>query len=684
MTLFGGKIQEIYEKYGLKCVYPPIYLLCFLFNFITSVGMTYPAMDPNELGVIAVAQYFAGKSWAGIMVSVDYYYGFLQGLIYTPVMLLFNSPEVQYTAILVINALLISFVPLLAISISKRSGVEKFWKMAVIAFVSGGYCCYFAHSKFAWSETVTILIPWVILRLLLGLSEQKNKPKAHLLSILTGILCGIAFGAHVRLITVPVTVILIIIFERLVYNKKSVLLPSFIPSLIVFLGLSLFVTHILQTELWRCSDPSKLNNTLSNLISVLGTEIKDGGERFVQTVFGQLYYFITSTWGLGALALCLFGTVTYRTVKQKLSGTRHTYSRNISVTGLFAFLNAVFAVVCGTLYRFHTDGFYTYQDNVLFGRFLDSVIPFALIFVLAILFTSSIKLNKILGAAAICGAVYLVFFVVTVPVILECDATRIAPILALYPLRIGAAGAELLNLNSLLLTVSAVFCVLAVFVVVISCTKKYRSAVISVMICGLTVYSLIFISGTYLPMCRNESVAKNEAVADLSESVYNQNGAPPLTLYNINRHDALMLQFLNTNISVRITYDIETIPENCFVAVKKEEDVEALLNSRTPFLLVSGNDKLKLYAYGERAVAYMRSQNPEGEESENIPLITTEATTTTPPEVTTTPPETTTTTTRRTSFTTERTPIISTYDVPEVITSHVDDIGDEYEWADIE
>lgn len=646
--------------------------------------MTYPAMDPNELGVIAVAQYFAGKSWAGIMVSVDYYYGFLQGLIYTPVMFLFNSPEVQYTAILVVNALLISLVPLLAISISKRAGVEKFWKMAVIAFVSGEYCCYFAHSKFAWSETITILLPWIILRLLLGLSEQKKKPKAHLLSVLTGILCGLAFGAHVRLVALPVIIIIIIVFERLVYNKKSVLLPSFIPSLIISLGFSLYVTRVLQTELWRCTDPSKLNNTLSNLISVLKTETENSGQRFIQTVFGQLYYFITSTWGLGALALCLFGAVIYHTVKQKLSGVRQSYPINISFIGLFAFLNAFFAIISGTLYRFHTDGFYTYQDNVLFGRFLDSVIPFSLIFVLILLFTSSIKLNKILGSAIICGVVYLVFFVVTVPVILECDATRIAPILALYPLRIGAAGAELLNFNSLSLTVSAVFCVLAVFVVVISCTKKYRSAVIAVMICGLTVYSLAFISGTYLPMCRNESVAKNKAVADLSESVYNQNGAPPLTLYNINRHDALMLQFLNTNISVRITYDIETIPENCFVAVKKDEDVNALLNSHTSFLLVSGNDKLKLYAYGERAVAYMRSQDSEGDDSVDTPLITTESTTDVTPEESTAPPETSVTSTRRTSFTTERTPIISTYNVPEVVTSHVDDIGDEYEWADIE
>ncbi len=674
--MIGGKVQEIYEKYGLKCVYPPIYLLFFLFNFLSSLGMSYPAMDPNELGVISVAHFLTGKNWAGIMVSVDYYYGFLQGALYVPAVLLFNNPAAQYTAISFTNALLISFIPLLAISISKKAGITSFWKMAVIAFISGGYCCYFAHSKFAWSETVTILLPWLLLRLILGLGDQKKKTRAHFMSVLVGVICGIGYGAHVRLVFLPLIVVAVIVYERLVYGKKSVLLPSFIPSYLITMGGTLWVTYILQTNLWRCGDAALLNNTLSNLFANLNKG-EGSGMRFVQTLFGQLYYFLTSTWGFGALSFCLFGAVMISTVKKKAAKETQSYSMGVATISVFAFLISALTMLAGTMYRFNADGFYTYQDNVIFGRFLDSVIPFALIFVMTVLFTTSIRLNKIVGAAAICSLVYLVFFTVTAPVMLECASTRIAPILALYPLRIGAAGAELLNFDALTLTVSAVFCVLAVFVVVISCTKKNRSVIISVIISGLTVYSLIFISGTYLPMCREESVAKNQAVVNLSESVYNQNGAPPLTLYNLNRHDALMLQYLNTELNVRITYDIETIPENCFVAVKESEDVSALLNSRTPFLLVAENEKLKLYAYGDRAVAYMRSQNVEDEQPADEPLITTTAETT-PTETTTV------TTTSRTSFTTERTPIISTYVPPEVVTVHEDEFGEEAEWVEIE
>ena len=252
--------------------------------------------------------------------------------------------------------------------------------------------------------------------------------------------------------------------------------------------------------------------------------------------------------------------------------------------------------------------------------------------------------------------------------ILESGMTRIAPDLALYPLRIGAASDELLSFDSLLLTASVTFCVMALFIVVISCTKKYRSLILSGILLGITVYSAVFIQAEYLPMCRNESESKNSAIADISESVYNQVGAPPVTAYK------LMLQFLNRDITVRITYDIENIPENCYLAVKAGEDVSALANSRRPFLLVNENKELKLYAYGERAVAYMRSQNiGENEDTQEtlIPEKTTAPQTTAPQSV-------------PTERTTERTPMISTYTTPAVITVPAEEFNSDDEWASIE
>jgi hypothetical protein len=297
------------------------------------------------------------------------------------------------------------------------------------------------------------------------------------------------------------------------------------------------------------------------------------------------------------------------------------------------------------------------------------------------LFTHSISVNKILGAGAILGIIYTAFIITAVPVILELSSTRIAPVLGLYPLRIGAASRELLNFESLLLTMSMTFCVMGVLLVVISCTKKYRSIIISTLMTTITVYSLVFISVVYLPICAVESVEKNESVEKLSEMVFNKPGAPAVTAFNISRHDALMLQFLNRNVSVKMTYDIESVPENSFLVVNTNEDVSALENSRTPFLLVAESGDLRLYAYGERASAYMVSQDIGEEELESeketlMPEKTVTSAESPEPEVTTTPEASTTTT--------ERTPIVSTYTVPSVITMPADSLDDEDNWAVIE
>ena len=111
----------------------------FILNIIGGLGMSFPAVDPNELSVIAVADLFAGRSWAGVMVSVDYYYGFLQGLIYTPVILIFEDPSVQYSAMLGINAMLISTVPLIAYYLAYRMRTGKIWKCIITAFDSKKY-----------------------------------------------------------------------------------------------------------------------------------------------------------------------------------------------------------------------------------------------------------------------------------------------------------------------------------------------------------------------------------------------------------------------------------------------------------------------------------------------------------------------------------------------------------------
>lgn len=655
----------------------------FILNIIGGLGMSFPAVDPNELSVIAVADLFAGRSWAGVMVSVDYYYGFLQGLIYTPVILIFEDPSVQYSAMLGINAMLISTVPLIAYYLAYRMRTGKIWKCIITAFAAGGYCCYFAHTKFAWTETVSIVLPWFIIRLVFSCADCRSKTSRFFMSLLTGFVCGISLAAHIRLSAVVLAVIAALVLERILFGKKLVNPFAFFIALIPAIAGVLAVSTVIQRVLWCAEDPALLKNTLFDFMNTFAENFSgDGLKRMTETLCAQLYYYAATTWGLGAVSFCLFAAVISACIKHKHRKEPQTYELELSVFAFFSVLSVLFTIVFSTMYRFSSDGYGVYQDTMMFGRFIDGIVPFALVFVLIMLFTHSISMNKILGAAAVLGVIYIAFIGTAVPVILRSESTRIAPVLGLYPLRVGAASRELLNFDSLLLTMSMTFCVMGVLLVVISCTKKYRSIIISALMTMITVYSLVFISVVYLPICRTESVEKNRSVSELSSHVYNQNGAPAVTAYNISRHDALMLQFLNRNITVKVTFDIEAVPENSFLVVNKGEDVSALENSRTPFLLVAECGELRLYAYGERASAYMVSQDIGEEELQTeketlIPEKTTAPTEQTTPEVTTTVPETSVTTT-------ERTPIVSTYTLPSVITMPAESLDDEDNWAVIE
>ena len=679
-------MRAIYAKYGNRAIYPVVFILFFVMNIIGGLAMKYPAVDPNELSVIAVADFFCGRSWSGVMVSIDYYYGFLQGILYTPIVAVIGDPGYQYAAIMVLNSLMISFVPVIAFSLAYRLKTGKIWKCLIISFVAGGYCCYFAHTKFAWPETVSILIPWIIIWLVFRAGDCRGKASRFFMSLLIGAVCGLSFAAHTRLIAVVLAVFIALLLERLFFGKKIVNFPGMLISLAVTVVPVLAITSYIQRNLWCTEDPSLLKNTLAEFFASFPEKAaSDGFVRIIETLSAQLYYYAVSTWGLGAVAFCLFAAVVSSCIRHKFKHETQTYENDLSIYAFFSVLTVLFTIVFSTLYRFGREDFNTYQDSMMFGRFTDGVVPFALVFVLIMLFTHSISVNKILGASAILGLIYIVFFAAAVPVILECRSTRIAPVLGLYPLRIGAASRELLDVDSFLLTMSMTFCVMGVLIVVISCTKHYRSIIISSLMSMLTVYSLVFISFVYLPICASESVEKNKSVVKISESVFDQGGAPAVTAYKISRHDALMLQFLNRSINVRVTYDIESVPENSFLVVKTNEDVSALENSQTPFLLAAESSDLRLYAYGERAMAYLRSQDIDEDELEAERDTLIPEKTTAPVEVpqssdtsaaTTAPTETTTTT--------ERTPVVTTHTVPSVITLPIDSLDESDEWASIE
>lgn len=604
------RFSAFYARHSNKIILLTMYAVFVAVNTVFAFMQTYPGIDPNEISVAATGGFFGGKNWADILTGVSYYYDFLQGMLYTPVMLMFDNPVAQYRAMIILNGLAVSVIPLIIYDIGLRFKVGKKWKLICAACAGGGYCCYFAHSKFIWTEAVTIVLPWLLIWFVFITNEQTTLYSKHFFSIATAFIGAAAVAANVRLFTVVLAAFLTVLFVRVCYGKKLLYLKSFVPALLLFIMLERFVTFNVQAGLWQ-QDCYNLHNTIEYFaLNCFDSFAENGAFSIVQAFIGQMYYLVTASWGVAALALCVVGAVIYSCVSKKRRSIPQSYPIEATTFAVFTLLSIVFTLIFGVFFKAGSAGFGASQDSVVYGRYLDAVIPFAVVLVMLFLYTTSLNLRKALGAVAILALTFLLFFVVDIPIIQSSASLAISPTLGLYALRIGTSSSEILTLDNLTLTASVSLCVIVLIIVVISCSKKTRSLLITLIIMLTSAYSLIFVSAVYLPMCADESRAKNQTIAEISEYVYNQHEAPDVTVVGCTRNTSMMLQFFNQDTTVTPVADMADIKENTFVLAPATMEIQ-LGNGHTVFTRIAETADFALYAYGEKAYAYALSQQTD-------------------------------------------------------------------------
>lgn len=130
--------------------------------------------------------------------------------------------------------------------------------------------------------------------------------------------------------------------------------------------------------------------------------------------------------------------------------------------------------------------------------------------------------------------------------------------------------------------VSAVFCIIALLFVLVSCAERYRSHIITFSLSLALLYSGF--GAVPAPVRHTEALA-------VSEQIYNSADAPPTYIIDNDSADfAPLLRFLNRNTTINTAESFDELPEDCFVFVRDESG---------GFIFA---------AHGERAQAYVLSQ----------------------------------------------------------------------------
>ena len=605
-------LKRLYGRAGHKGIMFLLYLVFFALHMAASAAAYLPSIDPNEFSSAALANMFIGGDWTAAMSRSNYFYGFLQAILYIPVMLITKDPFVQYRLMITVNGLVMSFVPVIVYSCSRMLGMEKRWQSVFAAVCCGGWMTYVIHSKFIWNETAAMFLPWLVLYLLLRADKAEKKSARVFGTLLLSLAAALSYCAHQRLFALILALSVTVVLVRLLFKRRTVNIPVFFVSLVIFLVGATLANYVVQNELWGVNDPALMQNTAESFFAKLPSMLTAKGvERMLTALVSQLYYFVTASWGLGALGISIAVTAAAGWFsKRRKSKAVPSTPRTVFI--YFTVLFTLFMLFISVCYRFGADNFDLAQSTVLFGRYLDGVIPFTVLLVLTVVHTEEFDLVKIYGGIIAAAAVYALFFFVGRSTVLNADYATISPMLGLYPVMFGESTASLVTSTGLTAAISCSMCIMAVFLVILSCAKKLKKMVISGTVAALALYSLCFGAFYYLPLSHAESIDKNSEYVQISQSLFNSSDAPPVTVYHGSRGCVMMLQYLNQNITV---YTAETPPDirqDTYVIIPSDE-LPPFSDREGAFL--GETESYRIFAYGERAEAYAHSQSGGEEET---------------------------------------------------------------------
>jgi hypothetical protein len=192
-----------------------------------------------------------------------------------------------------------------------------------------------------------------------------------------------------------------------------------------------------------------------------------------------------------------------------------------------------------------------YNTSMLFS---DSASPLLVLFAFCYIFMHGLEFKKLLLTAITLGIIFLLYY---------SEAS--------------------------LPEVSAVFCVIALLFVLVSCAERYSRHIITFSLSLAFLYSVLHAAVVYLPNELRRAESENAEVLALSEYIYNSADAPPTYIIN-NAGLAPILRFLNRNTEIKTAADSGGIPDDCFVITRGE------------------TGELVFMPRGERAEAYIISQ----------------------------------------------------------------------------
>lgn len=364
------ELQRIKDKKIMFFIWLGIFIVALIpIFFLSSIVFI------DEIGTVANAAHLVGIDWSNFIGTEGAYYKYGQAIIYLPAFLLFQNSTLIYKAMLVINAITLSFIPVIVYSLCRKHFSEISIKMAIVfSVIIGILPSGLLLSKYVWAETTLFLMQWILIFLILeSYDAEENSIKKRINSILIAMCSVYAFMCHQRGIVFIIASIIVIVLVQIFLKTKLVKYRYYIPSMILMLGIDIIVSSYFKNALGLNTKAvantvgnAVKSNMITNIFTVSGIKV------LIKEICGWALSIFTGTYGLilvGIIASCIAIKFFIKERKSQKEVILATFGIMIFIgafaLGVIFFFEATYNFYIGTEIR--------RADRLIYSRYLDSV-----------------------------------------------------------------------------------------------------------------------------------------------------------------------------------------------------------------------------------------------------------------------------------------------------------------------
>lgn len=321
-------IKRMYKDHADFIACASLYIFSLTFLLIMALRLNIPPVI-DEVATVASPMYLAGYDWSETLHAMGgYYFKYGGGMVYYPLVVLIKDPYVLYRSMLAFNAVVCSFIPVIAFVILKKHfGMRRSssWVMSLITFCLPVTALYTLYAR---ADAMLIFTPWLIALIILtlvkisasgaaGEEKKRFKRKRVILSILLALVTVASYSLHTRGIAVVLAVIVTVLIVSLILKTRIV---AVIPSVLT-LGATLLIDNAIASffkeALYSHYGTAYSSAESFDFGALANIFTKDGFKAFAAETLGAAFNMIVSTYGLVIIGVVIGTVVVIRFIRKR-------------------------------------------------------------------------------------------------------------------------------------------------------------------------------------------------------------------------------------------------------------------------------------------------------------------------------------------------------------------------------